>query len=85
MTDDKDKKAPAEIDCFEAITQLYEYLDGNIDEESRASVEHHLHHCRDCFSRAEFERALTERIRESQKGKAPKSLQKRLRQLIDNF
>jgi anti-sigma factor (TIGR02949 family) len=85
MTDDKNKKVVAEIDCLQAITQLYEYLDGNIDEESRASVEHHLGHCRDCFSRAEFERALTERIRESQKGKAPKSLQKRLRHLIDNF
>ncbi|MDX1486908.1 MAG: zf-HC2 domain-containing protein [Acidiferrobacterales bacterium] len=85
MTDNKDKKAIAEIDCLEAITRLYEYLDGNIDEESRASVEHHLDHCRDCFSRAEFESALTERIRESEKGKAPKSLQKRLRQLIDSF
>jgi anti-sigma factor (TIGR02949 family) len=85
MTGDKDKKAIAEIDCLEAITRLYEYLDGNIDEESRASVEHHLDHCRDCFSRAEFESALTERIRESEKGKAPKSLQKRLRQLIDSF
>ena len=85
MTDDKEKKAIAEIDCLEAITRLYEYLDGNIDDESRASVEHHLDHCRDCFSRAEFESALTERIRESEKGKAPKSLQKRLRQLIDSF
>jgi anti-sigma factor (TIGR02949 family) len=77
---------PDEIGCLEAIESLYAYLDGELhDSAAVARVEQHLGHCRSCFSRAEFERALTTRLRESAGSSAPKTLQARLRKIIDEF
>jgi mycothiol system anti-sigma-R factor len=42
------------ITCAEAVKQLWEYLDGELPEESRAAVEEHLSFCRRCCGEAEF-------------------------------
>lgn len=77
---------PEEIGCLEAIESLYAYLDGELEDSAAvARVEHHLGHCRSCFSRAEFERALTSRLREPDGSRAPETLQTRLRNLMDKF
>lgn len=86
MSNGKDISETDEIGCLEAIEGLYAYLDGEIDDpETMAKIEHHLGHCRSCYSRTGLERALTERIRNSAKGQAPERLQHRLRDLIDKF
>jgi anti-sigma factor (TIGR02949 family) len=73
-------------DCLDAMDHLYEYLNGEItDKEMITMMEHHLGHCRSCFSRAEFERSLNEKLKESGKEKTPKAFQNRLKSLIDNF
>jgi anti-sigma factor RsiW len=36
------------ISCSEAVKQLWEYLDGTVDEADRALVEDHLSRCRRC-------------------------------------
>jgi len=79
-----------DIGCLEAIETLYAWLDDELDPSQRASFEHHLQHCKSCFSRAELERALTGHIRRSaglgedarERSPAPASLQKRLRKLL---
>lgn len=74
-----------DIGCLEAIEALYAWLDGELDATERAGFEHHLSHCRSCFSRAEMEKVLTERIRESASSTASKGLKSRLGKLMDEF
>jgi mycothiol system anti-sigma-R factor len=42
------------ITCSEAVRQLWEYLDGAVDEPQRASIEEHLRFCRRCCGEVEF-------------------------------
>lgn len=86
MTDKSDKKQDIDSDCLEAFDHLYAYLNGELkDPQTLAKMEHHLGHCKSCFSRAQMERELNQRIRQSGKQKAPESLQKRLRDILDDF
>jgi len=79
-----------DIGCLEAIETLYAWLDNELDPSQRASFEHHLEHCKSCFSRAELEKALTGHIRRSvgpgegdkAHSPAPATLQNRLDKLL---
>lgn len=87
MSDNKNVPSILESDCLEAMDHLYAYLNGELDDcpERFAAVEHHLSHCRSCFSRAEVERILNERLRKAGRHDAPETLRKRLRDLMDGF
>lgn len=76
---------PSEIECEEAVAKLLEYLDGALDEAARSQVERHLETCRGCFSRAELERRLRERVAETGTVPAPESLRRRVRGLMSRF
>lgn len=73
------------IRCEEVIAHLFAYLDGEIDAEKRRQIDRHLEECRACFSRAEFEKALRRKVRQLGDEKPPRSLQQRLKGLIDRF
>jgi anti-sigma factor (TIGR02949 family) len=86
MTNEIDKPEVLDSDCLEAFDYLYAYLNGELkDEKTLAKLEHHLGHCKSCYSRAQMERELNERMKQSDIDKPPEKLQKRLRNLIDNF
>jgi len=86
MSNETDKHEVEDIDCIEAVNLLYAYMDGEIeDKETKAKYEHHLVHCRSCYSRMELEKALTDRIKAAAETHAPEKLQHKLRKLIDNF
>ena len=86
MNSESDKHDVTDADCLEVFDHLYSYLNGELDDEKMlARVEHHLNHCRSCFTRSQMERELNERIRKSGKDKMPESLQKRLRDLMQEF
>jgi len=75
-----------DIGCLQAIEVFYAYLDGEIDEPAAiADFERHLAHCRSCYSRAELEGLLTERLRSIAAERAPEALRRRLRLLLDEF
>jgi len=75
-----------DIGCLAAIEAFYAYLDGELsDPTSIADFEHHMGHCRSCFSRSEVEKLLTERMRESASSPAPGNLRNRIRRLMDEF
>ncbi len=75
-----------DVGCLEAIEALYAYLDGEIhDPAQRQAIEHHLGHCRSCFSRMELERTLTAHARKSAGSKAPEALQGRLKDLLEKL
>ncbi len=71
------------IDCEEALERLAAYLDQELDRTGRDEMERHLERCRSCFSRAEFERRLKERI---QRGlvldEVPREFEERIRTLL---
>ena len=85
---------PADIDCMEAIESLYAWLDSELDDtEMTVNLEHHLRHCKNCWSRAEMEKALTEHIKRSaatqseaeQSNQTPGTLQTRLDDLLNKL
>jgi anti-sigma factor (TIGR02949 family) len=86
MSSKKDKSVIEEIDCLEAIDNLYAYLDGELkDEKSILKFKQHLAHCRSCYSRSELESELSQRIKSSGKAATPATLKNRLRKVIDDF
>lgn len=85
MTDRKKTDNIREIDCDEVMRQLFDFLDGEVDETAEHEIHHHIDECRSCFSRVEFERVLKERIRGSKDEALPESLQKRVADLMKNL
>ena len=86
MSEHDHDPTPQEIGCLESIEALYAYLDGEIREPAElAKIEHHLSHCRSCYSRAELERRLGERLGMDGRQRAPEALQRRVRTLLDNL
>lgn len=86
MTSKKHTHTHDDIGCLGAIEAFYAYLDGELsDPQAIEDFEHHMSHCRSCFSRAEVESLLNERMRESGASSAPKDLRNRVRKLLDEF
>ena len=75
-----------DIGCLEAIEAFYAYLDGELNNPaSIANFEHHVEHCRSCFSRIELEKALNARIRKSARRESPQQLRERVGKLMEKF
>lgn len=75
-----------DIGCLKAIEMFYEYIDRElVDEEALAAFEYHLEHCRSCYTRAEFEGLLTERLKELAGAQASDELKRRVQILMENF
>ena len=87
MTDKSDHHDEiAQSDCLEAFDHLYAYIIGELDDiDTLAKIEHHLGHCRSCFSRAEMERQLNDRIKQTKDDQTPETLKNRLKDLMDSF
>lgn len=46
------------ITCAEAVRQLWEYLDGVVEEADREAIEEHLSFCRRCCGELDFAEEL---------------------------
>jgi len=80
------KVDPQDIGCLQAIEAFYTYLDGELDDPQDVTLfEHHMSHCRSCYSRKEVEELLTSRMRAAANDQAPDALQSRLRKLMQEF
>ncbi|GHC17718.1 anti-sigma factor family protein [Aidingimonas halophila] len=73
------------LTCEEVIEQLFDYLDQELDSQRQVDIEWHLAKCRDCFSRAEFERRLRDRMEALASVPAPSRLHRRIQSLLDQF
>ena len=82
MSNDKEI---ARISCEDVLSKLYAYLDREVDSLTAAEIDHHLDHCRECFSRAEFEKVLRGRVAKSTEKETPPEVQERLKNLIRRF
>lgn len=73
------------ISCEEALRSLFEYLDHELEDNEHRAIDAHLHECRSCFSRAEFERRLKARLAESASEAPPAELNERIRKILKEF
>jgi mycothiol system anti-sigma-R factor len=73
------------ISCSEAVKQLWEYLDGSVDEADRSLVEEHLSRCRRCCGELEFARELRRVLAESASVDLPADVLRRLNQTLEEL
>jgi anti-sigma factor (TIGR02949 family) len=73
---------PEMIPCDHVIARLWEYIDGELNEESAAEVRAHLDICSRCFPQYDFQRAFKEFTRRSAQKPMPPSLRRRVFEAI---
>ncbi len=78
-------KEPRTLNCDEAIRMLFEFLDNELEPNDHAAVDAHLHKCRACFSRMEFDKRLHGMIKAPEIAVAPDALRQRIRKLTKRF
>lgn len=71
--------------CEDALRVLAEHLDGELETARQRELERHLKKCRSCYSRAEFERRLKEKVAETGRQPVSSALNERVRKLIREF
>jgi mycothiol system anti-sigma-R factor len=72
-----------QVDCEEAVHELYTYLDGELTEERREEIRIHLDYCGPCGGAAEFEAELRKVIANRCKDRVPDSLIERVAEAIE--
>ena len=73
------------ISCEEVMSKLYAYLDREVDALTEADIDAHVHACRECYSRAEFEKALRRKVAATVDVEVPEETRGRLEALIKRF
>jgi anti-sigma factor (TIGR02949 family) len=74
-----------EIECEQALRQIFEYVDHELGEAERATMERHLHTCHSCYSRAEFEARLKAKLGELKKDDPDGTVRGRIKNLFESF
>jgi anti-sigma factor RsiW len=73
------------ISCADAIRQLWEYLDGTVDNAERALIDEHLGLCRRCCGELEFARELRRTLAEAAHDDLPDDVLLRLNQVLEEL
>ena len=88
--DKKEDSAPGpadlfgvQVNCEEAVHELYTYLDGELTEVRREEIRIHLDYCGPCGGAAEFEAELRKVIANRCKDRVPESLIRRVAEAIE--
>lgn len=73
-----DDTACDEPDCGEALHQLYQYIDGELDDERRAAIHDHLDKCGPCLDAFDFEEDLRHVVAQRCRDTVPDELRARI-------
>lgn len=73
------------IDCKQALEQIFEFIDHELGNNDREAMQRHLHACKSCFSRVEFERILKDRVGELRDEDVGPHLNQRIKRLLKDF
>lgn len=68
--------------CADALEELYVYLDGELTDEKRSTIRHHLDDCNPCFEAFDFEAELRIVISTRCRDEVPESLRTRIAQQL---
>ena len=71
-----------QIECEQALRQIYEFIDHELGDVDRKEMERHLHTCKSCFSRMEFERRLKEKLGKLREGGSSVEARERIEELL---
>jgi mycothiol system anti-sigma-R factor len=71
-----------DVDCDEAVHQLYHYLDGELTDERRVEIARHLDLCEPCAGAAGFEAELRHVIANHCRDRVPEGLIRRIADAI---
>jgi anti-sigma factor (TIGR02949 family) len=74
-----------DIDCEQALKQILTFIDRALGDQDREAMQRHLHTCKSCFSRMEFERLLKSKVGELRDEPATPSMSERVKALLKNF
>jgi mycothiol system anti-sigma-R factor len=69
-------------DCQDALHTLYDYLDGELTEERRVVIRHHLDECAPCLHAFDFEAELKLLIGRSCRDQVPDHLRSKIARAI---
>jgi mycothiol system anti-sigma-R factor len=70
---------PHETDCRDVLKQVYEYLDGELDDHAVGKIRQHLDECGPCLSEYKLDIALKKLIRRACSGDcAPVDLRQKI-------
>ena len=83
-TDEDRREAAKDMDCREAVEQLYEFLDGVLDDERRVVIRHHLDECGSCLGAFGFETELRRVIATRCVERVPDDLRARIAAQIEH-
>ncbi len=70
------------IDCEEALLRIFDLVDSELKGEERAAMEQHLQACKSCFSRAEFERRLKQKLKALRAAEPTAGARQRIEKLL---
>jgi mycothiol system anti-sigma-R factor len=81
--DDQTDQAMAGNDCDDALTQLYEFIDGELTTDRRASIQAHLDACGRCLEAHDFEEAIQRLLADKCRDTVPQPLRDRIAAAIE--
>lgn len=69
-------------DCNETLHELYHFLDGELTDETREQIRHHLEACPPCFEAFDFEAEIRAYIAQKCRERMPDDLRARIAEAI---
>lgn len=69
--------------CDVALAELYEFLDGELDETARARIEQHLRNCSPCLEAFDFETEVRRLLADRCRDQCPDALRQRIQSAIE--
>lgn len=62
--DEEGRGRPGDLGCPEAVAEVYEYLDGELDPETQERIHRHVEICQRCHAFFDFERLFLDSVRD---------------------
>lgn len=69
--------------CQVALSELYAYLDGALDDDTRQRIEHHLRECSPCLEAFDFETEVRRLIASRCRDQCPDEVRARIQAAIE--
>jgi mycothiol system anti-sigma-R factor len=73
------------ISCSEAVRQLWEYLDGTVEDADRRAIEEHLSLCQRCCGELEFAKELRRFLADAAHHEIPDDVRARLSATLEEL
>ncbi|MFW6193352.1 MAG: zf-HC2 domain-containing protein [Gemmatimonadota bacterium] len=73
-----------DVSCEEAARQVYEYLDGELEEEDAEAIRCHVEQCRRCYPMYNWEQIFLETLRErAERPESSDELRRKVARILD--